>query len=126
MAVIDLELPLLLVAAAVTCALLVWLLGTFTMFLRTRRYRISAGAIFFSLSGLMGFFSALKIEATFFGDWFAAHPGPLFVAIAYCGYGLFGFFGCWTAVRVAGRFDRKHTLAELYSALETRKNTGAG
>lgn len=121
MAVINVELPLLLVIAAGVCAILIWLLGTFTHFLRSYRYRLSLGLVAFSVSGLMGFFSALKLETTLLGDWFAAHPVSWLVGTAYCGYLLFGFLGCWTIARIAGRFDRKHTLSELYSALESRK-----
>jgi len=34
---------------------------------------------------------------------------------------LFGFLGCWTVVRLAGRLDRKHTLSVLYNLVKEHK-----
>jgi hypothetical protein len=99
----------------------VWLCGTFTHFLTNYRYRISLGLVAFALSGLMGFFCALKLELSLFGEWFSSHPISILVGTAYLGYLLFGFLGCWTALRIAEGLDRKHTLSVLYSVLESRK-----
>ncbi|HEY4049021.1 MAG TPA: hypothetical protein VGM27_19340 [Acidobacteriaceae bacterium] len=121
MAVINVELPLLILAAALVLAVVAWFLGTFTHFLRGYRYRVSLGVSAFALSGLMGFFCALKLEMGLFGDWFSAHSILILVTIAYVGYVLFGFLGCWTALRIGERLDRKHTLSMLYSILENKK-----
>jgi hypothetical protein len=121
MAVINVELPLLILAAALVLAVVAWVLGTFTHFLRGYRYRVSLGVSAFALSGLMGFFCALKLEMGLFGDWFSAHSILILVTIAYVGYVLFGFLGCWTALRIGERLDRKHTLSMLYSILENKK-----
>jgi hypothetical protein len=124
MAIINIELPLLILAAACFGSLLAWLLGTFSVFLRDHRYRVSLGLVGFALSGLMGFFCALKLEVGFFGDWFSAHSPSLLIGVAYVGYLLFGFLGCWTALRIGEHLDRKHTLSVLYSIMENKK-TGA-
>lgn len=124
MTVIDLELPLLLLYAGLACALLAWVLGTFTPFLRSRRYRTALGIAVFPLSGLMGFFCTLKLEVNLFSN--SASPLSWLVGIAYGGYVLCGFLGCWTAVRIAGPLDRRHTLNALYSILEERKKHDAG
>jgi len=124
MTVIDLELPLLLLYAGLACALLAWILGTFTPFLRSRRYRVALGIAVFPLSGLMGFFCTLKLEVNLFSSWTA--PLPWLVGIAYGGYVLCGFLGCWTAVLIAGPLDRRHTLNALYSILEERKKHDVG
>jgi hypothetical protein len=121
MAVINVELPFLILAIALLLGVVAWLLGTFTHFLGNHRYRVSLGVPAFALSGLMGFFCALKLEMGLFGDWFSAHPISLIVGTAYVGYALFGFLGCWTALRLAERLDRKHTLSMLYSILEDKK-----
>jgi hypothetical protein len=121
MAVINVELPLLILALAFVLGLVAWLLGTFTHFLRSCRYRVSLGVSAFALSGLMGFFCALKLEMSLFGEWFSAHSILILITIAYAGYVLFGFLGCWTAVRIGERLDRKHTLSMLYSILENKK-----
>ncbi len=55
MAVVNLELPLLILVAGIVCALIAWLLATFTQFLRGYRYRVTLGLIAFPLGGLMGF-----------------------------------------------------------------------
>jgi hypothetical protein len=34
---------------------------------------------------------------------------------------VFGFLGCWTVVRLAGRVDRKQTLSVLYNLLKEHK-----
>ena len=125
MAILNIEAPVLILVAALACAFLFWLLGTFTHFLRGYRYRVSLGTIAFPLSGLMGFICMLKLEMEVAGGWFSQHPISLLVGIAYCGYVLFGFLGCWTAVRIAGRLDSKHTLSVLYTLLEDRKKTNA-
>ena len=125
MAILNIEAPVLILVAALACGFLFWLLGTFTHFLRNCRYRLSLGTIAFALSGLMGFICMLKLELEVAGTWFSQHPISLLVGIAYCGYVLFGFLGCWTAVRIAGRLDNKHTLSVLYTLLEDRKKTNA-
>ncbi len=125
MAIFNLEAPVLILVAALVCAFLFWLLGTFTHFLRNIRYRITFGTIAFPLSGLMGFICMLKLELEVAGAWFSQHSISLLLGIAYCGYVLFGFLGCWTAVRIAGRLDSKHTLSVLYTLLEDRKKTNA-
>ena len=125
MAVINIELPVLLLILALACASIAWLLGTFTHFASGYRYRIALGIIAFALSGLMGFFSMLKLETSLFGDWLSVHPVVILLGIAYLGYLLFGFLGCWTALRIGGRLDRKHTLSVLYSLVESRKKRDA-
>src|ERR1700761_2899597 len=112
MAVVNLELPLLLFLVGLAGALIAWLLGTFTHWLRNYRYRVTLGLIVFPLSGLMGFISTLHALGMF-GDWLATRPMSVVVSIGYLGYALFGFLGCWTAVRIGGRWDRKHTLQVL-------------
>jgi hypothetical protein len=121
MAVINVELPFLILAIALLLGLVGWLLGTLTHFLGGYRYRVSLGVSAFGLSGLMGFFCALKLEMGLLGDWFSAHPIHLLVGTAYVGYVLFGFLGCWTALRLGERLDRQHTLSMLYSILEDKK-----
>jgi predicted permease len=125
MAVINFELPILILVFAMVCALAAWLLGTFTHVLRNHRYRTTLGIAAFPLSGLMGFVAMLRVELGFFGEWFSAHPIAILVGVAYAGYLLFGFLGCWTAVRIGGRLDRAHTLSVLYSVLENRKKPNA-
>ena len=49
MAVVNLELPLLIFIAGLVCALIAWLLATFTHFLREYRYRVTFGLIAFPL-----------------------------------------------------------------------------
>ena len=121
MAVINIEVPILILVAALALAAVTWAVGTFTSFLREHRYRVAFGLVAFAVSGLMGFFSVLKLELGAFGDWLSAHPLFITLAVAYLGYMLFGFLGCWTAVRIGGRMDRKHTLAILYSLAANRK-----
>ncbi len=125
MTVIDLELPLLLLYVGLACALVAWLLGTFTPYMRSRRYRVALGIAIFPLSGLMGFFCTLKLEVNLASG---LTPPALswLVGIAYGGYVLCGFLGCWTAVRIAGPLDRRHTLNALYSILEERKKHDMG
>jgi hypothetical protein len=125
MALINVELPFLILAIALVLGLVTWLLGTFTHFLQSYRYRVSFGVAAFALSGLIGFFCVLKLELGLFGDWFSARPISLLVGTAYVGYVLFGFLGCWTALRVGERLDRKHTLSMLYSILENKKRVDA-
>jgi uncharacterized membrane protein len=125
MAIFNIEVPVLILVVALVCAFLFWLLGTFTHYLRSCRYRVALGTIAFALSGFMGFICMLKLELELAGGWFAQHPISLLVGIAYCGYVLFGFLGCWTAVRIAGRLDSNHTLSVLYTLLEDRKKTNA-
>ncbi len=120
MAVVNLELPLLILVAGVACALIAWLLATFTQFLRGYRYRVTLGLIAFPLGGLMGFVSSLNV-AGFFPDWLAGKSMSFLLAIGCCGYMIFGFLSCWTAVRVAGGLDRKHTLAVLYNLVKEHK-----
>src|SRR5271156_6058244 len=120
MAVVNLELPLLILVAGIACALIAWLLATFTQFLRGYRYRVALGLIAFPLSGLMGFFSTLN-AASVFGVYFVGKPVSLLLALGYFGYLLFGFLGCWTVVRLAGRLDRKHTLSVLYNLVKEHK-----
>src|ERR1700691_1468170 len=110
MAVVNLELPLLILVAGIACALIAWLLATFTQFLRGYRYRATLGLIAFPLGGLMGFVSSLH-AVSFFGDWLAGKPMSFLLAIGYCGYIVFGFLSCWTVGRVAGGIDRKHTFS---------------
>jgi uncharacterized membrane protein len=120
MAVVNLELPLLILVAGIVCALIVWLLATFTQFLRGCRYRVTFGLIAFPLGGLMGFVSSLNAVSVF-GDWLAGKPMSFLLAIGCCGYILFGFLSCWTVLRLAGRMDRKHTLSLLYNLVKENK-----
>jgi hypothetical protein len=120
MAVVSLELPLLVLLAGIVCALATWLLATFTQFLRGYRYRVSLGLIAFPLGGLMGFISTLNAVSVF-GDWLAGKPLSFVLTLAYLGYIIFGFLGCWTVVRLAGKLDRKHTLAVLYNLVKEHK-----
>jgi hypothetical protein len=120
MAVVSLEFPLLILVAGIVCALIAWLLATFTQFFRGYRYRVTLGLIAFPLGGLMGFVSTLN-AVSFFGDWLAGKPMSFLLAIGCCGYFLFGFLGCWTVVRAAGRADRKHTLSVLYNLVKEHK-----
>ena len=73
MAVVNLELPILVLIAGMVLALGAWLLATFTHFLRGYRYRVSLGLIAFPLGGLMGFISTLN-AASMLGDWLAGKP----------------------------------------------------
>jgi hypothetical protein len=120
MAVVNLELPILILIAGMVLALGAWLLATFTQFLRGYRYRISLGLIAFPLGGLMGFISTLN-AASMLGDWLAGKPMSFLLALAYLGYLVFGFLGCWTVVRLAGRVDRKQTLSVLYNLVKEHK-----
>jgi hypothetical protein len=120
MGVISLELPLLILVIGMACAVAAWLLATFTQFLRGYRYRATFGLIAFPLSGLMGFISTLNAISVF-GDWLAGKPMSFVLAIGWLGYLGFGFLGCWTAVRLGGRMDRKHTLSVLYNLVKEHK-----
>jgi hypothetical protein len=120
MAVVNLELPMLILIAGMVLALAAWLLATFTQFLRGYRYRVSLGLIAFPLGGLMGFISALN-AASMLGDWLAGKPMSFVLTLAYLGYLVFGFLGCWTVVRLAGRVDRKQTLSVLYNLVKEQK-----
>src|ERR1700761_7584394 len=99
MAVVNLELPLLILIAGIALALAAWLLATFTQFLRGYRYRVSLGLIAFPLGGLMGLISTLN-AVSMFGDWLRGKPISYLIAIGYFGYMVFGFLGCWTVVRL--------------------------
>jgi hypothetical protein len=120
MAVVNLELPILILIAGMVLALTAWLLATFTQFLRGYRYRVSLGLIALPLGGLMGFISTLN-AASMLGDWLAAKPMSFVLTLAYLGYLVFGFLGCWTVVRLAGRVDRKQTLSVLYNLVKEHK-----
>jgi uncharacterized membrane protein len=120
MGVISLELPLLILVTGIACALAAWLLATFTQFLRGYRYRVTFGLIAFPLSGLMGFISTLNAVSVF-GDWLAGKPMSVLLTIGCLGYLIFGFLACWTAVRLGGRMDRKHTLSVLYNLVKEHK-----
>jgi hypothetical protein len=120
MAVVNLELPLLILIAGLVLALAAWLLATFTQLLRGYRYRVTLGLIAFPLGGLMGFVSTLNALSVF-GDWLAGKPMSFILALGCLGYAVFGFLSCWTAVRVAGRMDRKHTLSVLYNLVREHK-----
>jgi hypothetical protein len=120
MAVVNLELPILILIAGMVLALAAWLLATFTHFLRGYRYRVSLGLIALPLGGLMGFISTLN-AASMLGDWLAAKPMSFVLTLAYLGYLVFGFLGCWTVVRLAGRVDRKQTLSVLYNLVKEQK-----
>ena len=120
MAVVNLELPLLILIAGIVCALAAWLLATFTQWFRGYRYRVTLGLIAFPLGGLMGFISTLN-AASMFGDWLAGKPMSFILTLAWLGYLVFGFLGCWTVVRLAGRLDRKHTLSVLYNLVKEHK-----
>jgi hypothetical protein len=120
MAVVNLELPILILIAGMVLALAAWLLATFTHFLRGYRYRVSLGLIALPLGGLMGFISTLN-AASMLGDWLAAKPMSFVLTLAYLGYLVFGFLGCWTVVRLAGRVDRKQTLSVLYNLVKEHK-----
>jgi hypothetical protein len=121
MAVVNLELPVLILVAGILLALVAWLLATFTHFLRGYRYRVTLGLIAFPLGGLMGFISSLN-AANIFGDWLAAKPMSFLLTIGCLGYAVFGFLGCWTVLRMAGRLDRKHTLSVLYNLVKEHKD----
>jgi hypothetical protein len=120
MAVVNLELPILILIAGMGLALAAWLLATFAQILRGYRYRVSLGLIAFPLGGLMGFISTLN-AASMLGDWLAAKPMSFVLTLAYLGYLVFGFLGCWTVVRLAGRVDRKQTLSVLYNLVKEQK-----
>jgi hypothetical protein len=120
MAVVNLELPIVILMAGMVLALAAWLLATFTQFLRGYRYRVSLGLIAFPLGGLMGFISTLN-AASMLGDWLAGKPMSFVLTLAYLGYLVFGFLGCWTVVRLAGRVDRKQTLSVLYNLVKEHK-----
>ena len=120
MAVVNLELPILVLIAGMVLALAAWLLATFTQFLRGYRYRVSLGLVAFPLSGLMGFVSTLN-AASLLGDWLAGKPMSFVLTLACLGYLVFGFLGCWTVVRLAGRVDRKQTLSVLYNLVKEHK-----
>jgi hypothetical protein len=120
MAVVNLELPILILIAGMVLALGAWLLATFTNFLRGYRYRVSLGLIAFPLGGLMGFISTLN-AASMLGDWLAGKPMSFVLSLAFLGYLVFGFLGCWTVVRLAGRVDRKQTLSVLYNLIKEHK-----
>jgi hypothetical protein len=120
MAVVNLELPILILIAGMVLALGAWLVATFTQFLRGYRYRVSLGLIAFPLGGLMGFISSLN-AASMLGDWLAGKPMSFVLTLAYLGYLVFGFLGCWTVVRLAGRVDRKQTLSVLYNLVKEHK-----
>ena len=120
MAVVNLELPLLILVAGIACALIAWLLATFTQFFRGYRYRVTLGLIAFPLGGLMGFISTLNALSAF-GDWLAGKPMSFVLTLASLGYLIFGFLGCWTVVRLAGRVDRKQTLSVLYNLVKEQK-----
>jgi hypothetical protein len=122
MAVVNLELHVLLLFAGMVAGLIAWLVGTFTHWLREYRYRVALGLIAFPLSGLMGFVSTLHV-LSMFTEWQIDFPIRYVFTVAYCGYVLFGFLGCWTIVRIAGRWDRKHTLQVLYNLVRERKNS---
>jgi hypothetical protein len=121
MAVVNLELPLLILIAGIVCALVAWLLATFTQWFRDYRYRLTLGLIAIPLGGLMGFISTLN-AASMFGDWLAGKPMSFILTLAWLGYLVFGFLGCWTVVRVAGKLDRKHTLSVLYNLVKEHKD----
>jgi hypothetical protein len=121
MAVVNLELPWLIFLAGVVLGVIAWLLATFTQFLRGYRYRVSMGLIAFPLSGLMGFIATLNALSAF-GDWLAGKPLSFVLTVGFLGYVVFGFLGCWTAVRVGGRMDRKHTLSVLYNLVKEHKD----
>jgi hypothetical protein len=120
MAVVNLELPLLILVAGIACALIAWLLATFTQVFRGYRYRVTLGLIAFPLGGLMGFVSTLN-AVSFLGDWLAGKPMSFVLAIGCFGYFFFGFLGCWTVVRAAGRVDRRQTLSVLYNLVKEHK-----
>jgi hypothetical protein len=120
MAVVNLELPILVLIAGMVLALAAWLLATFTQFLHGYRYRVSLGLVAFPLGGLMGFISTLN-AASMLGDWLAGKPMSFVLTLAYLGYLIFGFLGCWTVVRLAGRVDRKQTLSVLYNLVKEHK-----
>jgi hypothetical protein len=125
MAVINIEAPLLILLIALAGAVLLWLLATLTHFLLSYRYRVCLGTVAFALSGLMGFICVLRLATMLLGTWFSQHPISLLLGIAYFGYVLFGFLGCWTAVRIGGRLDSNHTLSVLYTLLADRKKSNA-
>jgi hypothetical protein len=120
MAVVNLELPILILLAGMVLALAAWLLATFTHFLRGYRYRVSLGLVAFPLGGLMGFISTLN-AVSMLGDWLAGKPMSFVLTLAYLGYLVFGFLGCWTVVRLAGRVDRRQTLSVLYNLVKEHK-----
>jgi hypothetical protein len=68
----------------------------------------------------MGFISTLNAVSVF-GDWLAGKPMSMLLTIGYLGYLVFGFLACWTAVRLGGRMDRKHTLSVLYNLVKEHK-----
>lgn len=121
MAVVSLEVPMLLLLASLAGALVVFLLGTFTPYGRDHRFRMTFGWIAFALGGLMGFVSMLNAASALGAEWLAGKPSSYLMAIGWAGYLLFAFLGCWTAVRLAARLDRKHTLSVLYNLLKEHK-----
>jgi hypothetical protein len=117
---VSLELPWLLFIAGVVLGGVVWILGTFTQILRSQRYRVALGVIAFPLSGLMGFVATLNAISSL-TDWLVDKPQSLVLAVGSFGYLFFGLLGCWTAVRIGGRMDRKHTLSVLYNLVKEQK-----
>src|ERR1700733_13357504 len=120
MAVVNLELPMLILIAGLVLALGAWLLATFTQFLRGYRYRVSLGLIAFPLGGLMGFISTLN-AASMLGDWLGGRPISFVLTLAYLGYLGFGFIGCCTVAPLTGRVDRKQPLSVLYNLVKEHK-----
>lgn len=118
---ISLELPLLLLVAGLALGLIAWLLGTFTQFLRPQRYRVTLGVIAFVVSGFMGFISTLNAISAL-TDWLVDKSPSVALTIGFLGYVIFGFLGSWTAVRLGGRMDRKHTLSVLYNLVKEHKD----
>ncbi len=96
MAVANLELPILILIAGVVCAVIAWLLATFTQFLRGYRYRVSLGLIAFPLGGLMGLISTLN-AVSMFGDWLVGKPISYLIpsAISATWYSAFSDAGPW-------------------------------
>jgi predicted permease len=117
---VSLELPLLILVAGVVLGVIAWILGTFTQILRGSRYRVSMGLIAFPLSGLMGFVSTINAISAL-SDWLADKSPAFVLGVGFFGYIVFGFLGCWTAVRLGGRMDRKHTLSVLYNLVKEHK-----
>lgn len=82
---VNAELPILVLAAGIVCALIAWLLATFTSIFRAHRYRVTFGLIAFPLCGLMGLISTIN-AASFFGDWLAGKPVSVLYVLGYGGY----------------------------------------
>ncbi len=123
--VLTLELPLLILLAGIACALIAWLLGNLYPFPSRLSLSRHPGPDRFPAQWSDGLLFQLNSRSASLGDWLAGKPMSFLFAIGGFGYLVFGFLGCWTAVRVGGRLDRKHTLSVLYNLVKEHKKRDA-